>query len=87
MLLPVLHRPQYTPAVKATPPAFACSTLWLYALQVLCGTEQGSLLMWSGSLIKFSVQRPSGKPCHAGFVKVVMLDEGAKRIISAGSDG
>ena len=54
---------------------------------MLCGTEQGSLLMWSGSLIKFSVQRPSGKPCHAGFVKVVMLDEGAKRIISAGSDG
>lgn len=56
-------------------------------LQVLCGVENGSLLMWSGGLIKFVVRQSQEVPCHQGAVTVVLAEHNRKRILTAGTDG
>ena len=56
-------------------------------LQVLCGAENGSLLMWSGSLIKFVVRQSHDVPCHRGAITVVLAEHNRKRILTAGIDG
>jgi len=56
-------------------------------LQVLCGTENGNLLMWSGALIKFVVRQSPEVACHQGAVSVVLAEHNRKRILTAGTDG
>lgn len=56
-------------------------------LQVLCGAENGSLLMWSGALIKFVVRQSHKVACHQGAVTVVLAEHNRKRILTAGTDG
>ena len=60
---------------------------WAVLLQVLCGAENGSLLMWSGGLIKFVVRQSPEVPCHQGAVTVVLAEQNKKRILTAGTDG
>ena len=64
--------------------------------KVLSGTESGSLLMWDGNFIQFTVMRagPTGavserRPCHQGMIEFVALDEtnGVREIVTAGADG
>lgn len=56
-------------------------------LQVLCGAENGSLLMWSGALIKFVVKQSPEVACHQGAITVVLAEHNRKRILTAGTDG
>ncbi|KAL3160144.1 hypothetical protein ABBQ32_010913 [Trebouxia sp. C0010 RCD-2024] len=55
--------------------------------KVLCGAEDGSLLMWSGGLIKFVVRQSPEVPCHQGAVTVVLAEHNKQRILTAGNDG
>lgn len=55
--------------------------------QVLCGAENGSLLMWSGGLIKFVVRQSPKVPCHQGAITVVLVEHNKHRILTAGTDG
>ena len=56
-------------------------------MQVLCGAENGSLLMWSGGLIKFVVRQSPEVPCHRGAITVVLAEHNRRRILTAGTDG
>lgn len=53
--------------------------------KVLSSTETGNLLLWEGGSIKCEISCKGKKPCHAGKVEVILLDEG--EVISAGVDG
>ncbi|KAL0027158.1 hypothetical protein WJX79_011044 [Trebouxia sp. C0005] len=55
--------------------------------KVLCGAENGSLLMWSGALIKFVVKQSPEVACHQGAITVVLAEHNRKRILTAGTDG
>lgn len=56
-------------------------------MQVLCGAENGCLLMWSGALIKYVLKQSPNLPCHDGAVAVVLTEQNRKRVLTAGSDG
>lgn len=56
-------------------------------MQVLCGAENGSLLMWSGALIKYVLKQSPEVPCHDGAINVVLTEPNGERIVTAGSDG
>lgn len=56
-------------------------------MQVLCGAENGCLLMWSGALIKYALKQSPELPCHDGAVTVVLTERNRKRVLTAGSDG
>ncbi len=53
--------------------------------KVLSSSEWGGLLLWEGDLVKCEISRKGRKPCHAGPIECVYLDE--SDIITAGADG
>jgi hypothetical protein len=53
--------------------------------KVLSTTEWGGLLLWEGGLVKCEFSRKARKPCHAGPIECVYIDEG--EVITAGADG
>eukprot|EP01028_Stygiella_incarcerata_P009241 TRINITY_DN4347_c0_g1_i1.p1 TRINITY_DN4347_c0_g1~~TRINITY_DN4347_c0_g1_i1.p1 ORF type:complete len:1758 (+),score=598.58 TRINITY_DN4347_c0_g1_i1:248-5521(+) len=59
--------------------------------KVLSGSESGSLLLWENNLVKIEIKRKGGKPCHAGTIEEVLLENdpelGGQVFITAGHDG
>lgn len=53
--------------------------------KVLTGCEWGNLIVWEGDLIKVQICRKNGKPCHAGIITQIIIDEG--ELMSIGTDG
>lgn len=53
--------------------------------KVLCGAENGALLLWEGNLIKVVIHRTQESKCHNGTIYVV--ERHGDQIITAGADG
>lgn len=53
--------------------------------KVLSGSEWGNMLLWDGGLIKVEICRKNQKPCHAGSIQQLVIDEG--ELITIGKDG
>jgi hypothetical protein len=55
--------------------------------KILCGTEQGSLILWEGVLVKahLVLDRDSKAPLHNGMIEVILFED--KCFITAGADG
>lgn len=63
------------------------SCLTFSCLQVLSGTETGTVLVWDGGLIKCQLRRPGGLSCHDGMIEFLQLDEKENEMLTAGADG
>ena len=55
--------------------------------KILCGTEQGTLILWEGVLVKahLVLDRDSKAPLHKGMIEVILFED--KCFITAGADG
>ncbi|KAJ3110143.1 Cilia- and flagella-associated protein 44 [Phlyctochytrium bullatum] len=53
--------------------------------KVLSSTETGNMLLWDGGMIKCELALKGKKPCHAGKIEVILLQEG--EVFTAGEDG
>lgn len=53
--------------------------------KVLCGCENGSLLLWEGNLIKVVIAQSEKESCHKGMINVVLRFN--DKIITSGKDG
>ncbi|CAF1167075.1 unnamed protein product, partial [Adineta ricciae] len=53
--------------------------------KVISGSEWGNMLLWDGGLIQIQVCRSKGKPCHAGPIQQVLLNE--SDVYTVGEDG
>ena len=51
----------------------------------ICGTEQGTILIWEGNLIKAVIKENETTPCHKGQIEILLIE--GDTIISAGQDG
>lgn len=60
-----------------------------WTLQVVTGTEMGTVLVWDDALVKCQLKRPGGPEmyCHQGMVEYLVLDEDARTMITAAADG
>lgn len=58
-------------------------------MQVLSGTESGTILVWDDALIKCQLKRPGGPTsmCHDGMIEYLHLDEDIRQMTSAAADG
>lgn len=45
------------PALPPSPSPAGC-------IQIISGTESGSLLLWDGNFIQFVIEKPKGETCH-----------------------
>lgn len=74
-------------------PCGACGLMVCWAitgqLQVVTGTEMGTVLVWDDALVKCQLKRPGGAEiyCHQGMVEYLVLDEDARTMITAAADG
>ena len=56
-------------------------------LQVLCGSETGTLLLWDGENLAATVYGGNGKACHEGSIEILHYCEESKQVVTGGSDG
>ena len=56
-------------------------------LQVLCGSESGTLLLWDGENLAATVYGGNGKACHEGSIEILHYCEESKQVVTGGSDG
>lgn len=53
--------------------------------KVLTGSSWGNMLVWEGDLIKVQISRKNKRPCHAGLIMQLVMDEG--ELMTIGYDG